>query len=133
VNEPIDPAPAHGAERDDAAARYREVTAGIAAAVEELRAKDRERALTLERRLGELDDVMARAGERTALTRFTVDLHWEAALEALWGESWMTLRTFPAPDEAADPNELDALDRQVASTFDALRDLVRRRGFGLRR
>ncbi|MCW0212486.1 MAG: hypothetical protein OJJ54_03935 [Pseudonocardia sp.] len=120
-------------DRDDAAARYREVTAGIAAAAQGLRDADRERALQLERRLGELDDRMARVGERTAMTRFTVDLHWEAALEALWGESWMTLRPFPAPDRTADPAHLDRLDQEVASTFDVLRDLVRRRGLGFRR
>jgi hypothetical protein len=45
----------------------------------------------------------------------------------------MTLRPFPAPDRTADPAQLDRLDREVASTFDTLRDLVRRRTFGLRR
>jgi hypothetical protein len=116
-----------------AARRYKDVIAGLTAAADELRERNRERAAALARRLVELDDAMAGAGDRAALTRLGVDLHWEAALEALWAERWMTLRPRPAPDPLADPAELDGLDAAVAQRTAELLAAVRRRRFGLGR
>lgn len=120
-----------------AAREYRDVIAGITAAVDALRERDRERFTALARRLVELDAAMARAEERAALSRLGVDLHWEAALKALWAESWMTLRPMPTPDSdgptPADPSALDALDSTVAQRYGDLQDAVRRRGFRLPR
>ncbi len=113
-----------------AARRYKDVLAGLTAAVDELRESDRERANALARRLVELDDAMAQAGERAALTRLGVDLHWEAAMSALWSERWLTLRPQPAPDPRADPADLEALDAAVAERAAELLDAVRRRRLG---
>jgi uncharacterized membrane protein YccC len=115
-----------------AAREYKDVLAGLTAAADELRERDRERATALARRLVELDEAMARAGDRAAVTRFVVALHWEAALEALWAESWLTLRPQPAPDPAADPADLDALDAAVGERSAELQEAVRRRRLGLR-
>ncbi|WP_214371320.1 hypothetical protein [Pseudonocardia sp. H11422] len=114
-----------------AARDYKAIVAGITAAADELRERDRERAVELSRDLVGLDDAMVRAGERAAMTRLGVNLHWEAALEMLWAESWMTLRPMPAPDERVDPANIDALDAAVEQRFAELRDATRR-GFGLR-
>ncbi|NMH97195.1 hypothetical protein [Pseudonocardia acidicola] len=116
-----------------AARDYKAIIAGITSAADELRERDRERAVELSRDLVGLDDAMVRAEERAALTRLGVHLHWEAALETLWAESWMTLRPMPAPDERVDPAHIDALDAAVEQRFIELRDATRRRGFGLRR
>ncbi len=60
-----------------------------------------------------------------------MELHWEAALEALWVESWMKLRRRPAPDPGADPADLAACDAEVEQRAAELQDAVRRRRFGL--
>jgi hypothetical protein len=68
-----------------------------------------------------------------------VELLWEAALEMLWSESWMTLRPMPWPEPAEPATglrkapDLDALDAEVAARFAELADAVRRRGLSLRR
>jgi hypothetical protein len=110
-----------------AAREYKEVVAGITAAAEALRERDRERAAALARELVGLADDMYGAGERAALSRLGVQLHWEAALEALWVESWMKLRPRPGPDPRADPADLDALDAEVEARAAELQEAVRRR------
>jgi hypothetical protein len=115
-----------------AAREYKEVIAGIAAAAEALRERDRERAAELARELVGLTEAMQRAEERAGLTRLGVELHWEAALDALWVESWMKLRPRPRPDLRADPADLDALDAEVEARSAELQEAVRRR-FGLPR
>jgi hypothetical protein len=116
-----------------AARRYKEVVAGITATADALRERDRERAAALARRLVQLEDDMLRAGERAALTRLGVELAWEAALEALWVESWMKLRPRPGPDPRGVPADLADLDAEVEQRSAALQEAVRRRRFGLRR
>jgi hypothetical protein len=115
-----------------AAREYKQIIAGITAAADALRARDREKAVELTRTLVRLGEQMERAGERAALTRLAVELHWEAALEALWVESWMTLRRRPDPDPDADPARLDQYDAEVELRSAQLQEAVRRR-FGLGR
>lgn len=110
-----------------AAREYKEVVAEIAAAAEALRGRDRERAAALNRELVGLGGAMAHAEERASLTRLGVELHWEAALEALWVESWMKLRPRPGPDRRADPAAIDELDAEVEARAAALLDATRRR------
>jgi hypothetical protein len=109
-----------------AARRYKNVFADLTARLDGLREQDRERASALARRLVELDDAMGQAGERAALTRLGVDLHWEAATSALWAERWLTLRPKPDPDPRADPADLDALDAAVAQRAAELLQALRR-------
>jgi hypothetical protein len=123
----------HRGVQEKAAREYKEVLAGITAAVDALRERDRVRAAALARELVRLDDDIVRAGERAALTRFGVDLHWEAALEALWVESWLKLRPRPAPDPSADATDLAALDAEVDQRSADLQEAVRRRRFGFPR
>jgi hypothetical protein len=110
-----------------AARDYKEVVAGIAAAAEALRERDRVRAAALARELVRLAEAMEHAEERAGLTRLGVDLHWEAALDALWVESWMKLRPRPGPDPRAALADLDALDAEVEAKAAQLQEAVRRR------
>ncbi len=114
-----------------AAREYQEVIAGLDEAADALRDRDRERAAELAQLLVGLDDAMVRAVERAALTRLGVNLHWETALDALWTESWLTLR--PLPDPPAAPGDLTTLDAALDARSAALREAVRRRRFGLPR
>lgn len=116
-----------------AARRYQEILEGLSAAAADVERRDRERAAELTRKLVELDAAMARAHERAALSRLAVQLRWEAALEALWTESWLTLRPWPEPDLTADPARLDELDAAADRATTELLDAVRRRVLGLRR
>lgn len=109
---------------------YKAIVAGITEAVDALGERDRARAAALARELVELDARLQEAGELAARTWLGVELHWEAALEALWVESWMKLRPRPGPDSSADPTDLAALDAGVEAAADALQNAVRRRRFG---
>lgn len=111
----------------DAARRYREVVGELTAVADELRRRDQARAAALARRLVELDVAMVRAEERAAMTRLAAELRWEAVLEALWQEQWMTLRPHPRPDPDADPERLGALDDEVDRAAAAVVDAARRR------
>ena len=97
----------------DAVRRYKEVVGELTAVADRLREHDGEQAVALRRRLVELDVAMVRAEERAAMSRLAVELRWEAVLDALWTESWLTLRLRPAPARDADPERLDALDREL--------------------
>jgi hypothetical protein len=111
----------------DAARRYKDITAGMTAAVDRMRREDAERAARLEAELVDLHDAMEAAAEREALTVLGVALQWESALEALWSEQWLTLRPLPKPDPRAAPHDLDYLDAVVAQRYEALREAIRRR------
>lgn len=110
-----------------AAREYKEVVAGIAAAAEALRERDRQRAAELARELVGMTTAMQQVEGRAGLTRLGVELHWEAALERLWVESWMKLRPRPGPDPRADPADLDALDAEVEARAAELLEATRRR------
>jgi len=112
------------------ARRYKEVVAGLSAAADALRERDRQRAGALARRVAELHAAMTRASERAALTRFGARMQWDGAVDALWQESWMTLRTLPDREpgpEPVGPADLDELDTEVERAAAAVRDAVRKR------
>jgi hypothetical protein len=110
-----------------AAQRYKDVVADLAAAVDDLRERDRARGAELARDLVDLDDAMVRAGVRASLSQFGAEMAWEEALDLLWQESWMTLRLRPAPAPDMDPARMDELDRAVEDASAELREAVRRR------
>lgn len=117
---------------DDAAYEYKNVIGELTAAADALRARDKDRADALRIRLVDLDAAMLGAADRAARSRAAVDQHWEAVLEALWVEQWMTLRPYPRPDPDADPQQLDALDMAADRAAMALLEAVRHRfPFGL--
>ena len=97
----------------DPARHYKDVVGELTAAADTLRERDRERALALSKDLVTLDDAMVRAELRAAMSRLAVEIRWELVLDALWEEHWMTLKRHPQPDPDADPERLDALDREA--------------------
>ena len=116
----------------DAAREYKDVIGELTAAVDALRARDRERAEELRSRLGELDAALLRAADRAARSRQAVELHWEDVLDALGYEDWMTLKPPPRPDPDADPDGLDALDMASDRAAAAVIEAVKHRSwFGL--
>ena len=117
----------------NAARRYKDVIAELTGAGDSLTARNRARTEVLTAELTRRDAEMVRAGDRFRVTGYFVELHWEAAVAALWVESWMTFRPRPEPDPGADPADLDALDMQVEQRAAALQEAVRSRGFDISR
>jgi hypothetical protein len=111
----------------DPARRYKDVIGELTAAADALRESDRARATELARRLVGLDAAMVAAEQRAAMSRFAFELRWESVLEALWKESWMILKPRPRPAPDADPERLDALDREVDLAANAVLDATRHR------
>jgi hypothetical protein len=118
---------------ESATRRYKDIMAEVTTAADQLRRDDLRRATQLREELIGLEDEMLRTGERARLSASVVQLHWEAALDLLWAESWMNLRRRPAPDPTADPTRLEAYDEEVRRRADALHAAVRRRWYHLRR
>ena len=110
-----------------AARRYKDITGGMTDAVARMRRYDTERAAQLTEILVELDERMRTASNRAALSELAAYLGWEAAMESLWGESWMTLRPLPLPDPNANPRDLDYLDAVVEQRLQTLLEIIRRR------
>lgn len=113
--------------RFSAAREYKEIVAGITAAADALREHDRRRAAELTHEIAALNDEVRRTAQRAALTHLAVELHWEAAMEELWVESWMTLRRRPDPDPRADPADLARHEAEVERRAAELQEAVRRR------
>ena len=82
----------------DATRAYKDVIGELATAADALRERDRVRAAALSRRLVDIDAEMVRAEQRAALSRLGVELQYDAVLDALWDEEWMTLKPRPRPD-----------------------------------
>ncbi|WP_214403985.1 hypothetical protein [Pseudonocardia lacus] len=99
----------------------REVTGGMEGEVK----RNEERVRQLRERIADLDRDLSTAADRRLLVRIAANLAWEDALEALWVESWMTMKPFPKPDrmaKAGDAMELAAeIERKAADLLAAVR------------
>lgn len=127
---PVTPeGPAHEHLRSDGSPyvnKYKEKTAEHTAAADRLREEDRRHAVDLGKRLVELDEARERATRSAAVSRAVVEIHWEAALEALWAESWLKLQPKPKVDPGADATTLDRLDDEIARLAELDAELARR-------
>lgn len=112
----------------DAVRRYREVVAGLAEAVGELRERDAARAEELRRELRERERALHAAADTVTLSRGMHELRWESALRVLWATE-QPGRPRPRPDPRADPDRADALEREADGALQALRDAGARRLF----
>ena len=115
--------------------RYKEIVALAGESVKRMREVDHHRVKEAMDRLVASQDRMAAAVEQEMLTRVGVTLLWEAALEALWDERWLTMKPQPAPDESVPPrpqeeyNGLMELAHQRLEEALQKRTLLRRKGF----
>jgi hypothetical protein len=107
--------------------RYKAITANLTERAEGLRETDRKRSVELAEKIAEADAAMEGAQKRAALSRAVVQVHWEAALEALWGESWLRLRPRPRPDPDVDPSRLDELEENLVRCSADLHAALQRR------
>lgn len=114
--------------------RYKEIVALAAESVERMRAADRARVRDLLARLAASQDRMADVIEQEQVVKLIVAVHWEAAVELLWDERWMTMTTVPGPDESVPPRDQREYNTAMDLAYQALeeslqkRTLLRRRG-----
>jgi hypothetical protein len=110
---------------------YKDVIGELNGAAEALRERERRQADALKRRLDELAEASADVERRATLARLGVELHWDAVLDRLWHEQWMTLRPHPRPAADADPDDLEGLVAAADRAAEAVLEASRRRTFGL--
>jgi hypothetical protein len=122
-----------GSEGTDHVRAYKDVIGELNGAAEALRERERRQADALKRRLDELADKSADVERRAALARLGVELQWDAVVDRLRHESWMTLRAHPQPAPDADPDDLAALLAEAERAGEAVLEASRRRTFGLGR
>jgi hypothetical protein len=114
----------------DAVRGYKDVIGELDKAAAVLRREGGRQAEALRRRLDALAVAAADAESRAALARLGVELHWDAVLDRLWHEQWMTLRPHPRPAPDADPDDLTELAAAADRAAEAVLEASRRRTFG---
>jgi hypothetical protein len=106
---------------------YKAVIAELTAAAEALRDRDRARAAELTENLVDLEEARVRAEERAVQSRTAVEDRRQMVLDALCDEEWLPLKPYPRPDPDADPERLEALDREAGLAADAVIAAARHR------
>ncbi|MGI8309851.1 hypothetical protein [Saccharopolyspora hattusasensis] len=116
-------------EQVPAADRYKEITALATTAAQQLRRHERERA-------GELGEAVAAgrqrreaADEQREQVVEDVRKRWNAAMEALWDERWMQVKSMPDPDPAARASTPDDSRREVQAAYMALHSALEKPRF----
>lgn len=110
----------------DAARHYKDVAGLNTQAVERMREADRALQDTLSQQVLAAERALAEVSERERVARMGVELHWEAAMEELWAERWLTIEPMPqpaTPAPAMNPLECDA---EVGRTYEALHEALRK-------
>jgi hypothetical protein len=110
----------------DATRRYKEISGLNTESVERMREFDRALAEELEKRLDGVKKALAAASERERVAKMGVELHWEAAMEKLWDEHWLTMKPKPEPTSPAPKMNPLQSDAEVGNTYAALEEALRK-------
>jgi hypothetical protein len=126
--------PGHPAgRRSSAVERYKELAGLATEAVDRMRRRDADRVAELDQALRDSQQRMALVAEQERVVRMGVRLHWEAAVEALWDERWMSVSPLPAPDESVPDLGQLHFDSELERTYQVLEDALSKRGLIRRR
>lgn len=115
----------------DAARRYKAMIAEVTGGLDARADLNAQRVAELHDRVTTLAWQLKEASDRHLLARACVELAWEGALEALWVETWITMRPFPKPDPWAKASDRDELIVAVEQRAAELRAAVQGRGVRL--
>lgn len=110
----------------DAARHYKEIAGLNKEAYERMREADRALEDKLRQQLIAAENALAEVSERERVARMGVELHWEAAMEELWAERWLTIEPMPAPAKPAPAMNPLECDAEVGRTYEALHDALRK-------
>lgn len=110
----------------DAARHYKEIAGLNKEAYERMRETDRALEDKLRRQMLAAENALAEVSERERVARMGVELHWEAAMEELWAERWLTIEPMPAPAAPAPAMNPLECDAEVGRTYEALHEALRK-------
>jgi hypothetical protein len=114
---------------DAADARYREITAWIGDAMNDMREQNAERGQLVSR---QLDFAMAETMElltRADQSMTKIDGLWRKAMDELFHETWMKqMRPIPPPDPTGPPQPLEFYEAEAEAACAALIEAIKKRG-----
>lgn len=110
----------------DAARHYKEIAGLNKEAVDRMREADRALEDKLRQQMLAAENALAKVSERERVARMGVELHWEAAMEELWAERWLTIEPMPAPATPAPAMNPLECDAEVGRTYEALHEALRK-------
>jgi hypothetical protein len=110
----------------DATRRYKDVAGLNTEALDRMRETDRGLVDKLEQQVLVTERALAEVSERERVARMGVELHWEAAMEELWAERWLTIEPMPQPAKPAPPMDPLECDAEVGRTYEALHEALRK-------
>jgi hypothetical protein len=110
----------------DAARHYKQIAGLNTEAVERMREADRGLEDKLRQQLAAMERALTEVSERERVARMGVDLHWEAAIEELWAERWLTIAPMPRPAKPAPAMSPLECDAEVGRTYEALHEALRK-------
>jgi hypothetical protein len=115
----------------DAARHYKARIVEATRGLEERAEANAARVEELEAAVTALGWELRAAGDRHLLALLCVELAWEGALDALWDQTWITMRPFPRPrrPDSATRDDVDVLLADVEAKAAQLRDQVQGRRF----
>lgn len=114
------------------ATAYKRAVLAVTGGMEGEVKRNEERVRELRERVADLDRDLRTAADRRLLVRIAANLAWEDALEALWVESWITMKPFPKPDRMAKAGDAMELGAEIERRAAALLAAVRGRASGRR-
>jgi hypothetical protein len=114
---------------DPADARYREITAWIGDAMNDMHEQNTERGQQVSQQLNfAMDETMGmltRADESMS----KIDDLWRKAMAELFHETWMgAMRPIPPPDTGVPPRPLEFYEDEAKQACDALLDAIKKKG-----
>ncbi|MFC0547114.1 hypothetical protein [Kutzneria chonburiensis] len=110
-------------------ARYREITAWIGDAMQDMREQNTERGQLVSQQLdfalAATMEMLSRADESMS----KIDDLWQTAMAELFHETWMgAMRPIPRPDTTVPPRPLEFYEDEAKQACEALLDAIKRKG-----
>ncbi len=116
-----------------ASERYKEAIGWAQQAIREIEERDAKRATQLAAEARAAHERLTRAVDDEILTWAAVRLGWEAAVDALWDERWLTITPLPRPASDAPRRPPSHFDQEMSRAVNALEDALRKRSIIPRR
>lgn len=107
--------------------RYKQIIDSVGSTVDDLRAKDRQRAAELAEEVVDAQEAAAAAARREQRISTLVENRWQSATKALWNQRWLTMKPFPEPSAAAGIDaDLTEVEAEVERAHQVLVDEIDR-------
>ncbi|GAA3432459.1 hypothetical protein [Kutzneria kofuensis] len=108
--------------------RYKEITAWIGDAMQEMREQDSERGEAVTSRLASAMDATNEMLTRADQSMDRIDEFWQQAVGELFHERWMKVTPIPRPDTTVAPRPLEFYEAEVEKAYEALIEAIKKKG-----